>query len=150
MGQICEMPQGNASCEEIRRILAASRTVAVVGLSDKPARASYQVAAYLQDQGYRILPVNPGLVEVLGEKAYPDLKAVPEPVDIVDVFRRSDAMPGIVEQAIAIGARVIWMQEGIVHNPAAESARAAGLAVVMSKCLLKEHRRYLNPGVSDA
>jgi uncharacterized protein len=114
--------------------------VAVVGLSDRPERSSYEVAAYLQAQGYRIIPVNPNLSEVLGEKAYPRLDAVPGPVDVVDIFRKPEAVPEIVDQAIAKCAKVIWMQEGIAHNAAADKARAAGLQVVMNKCLLKEHR----------
>lgn len=139
------MPLQNATSDEIRNILITSRTIAVVGLSDNPERSSYQVAAYLQAHGYRILPVNPKITSVLGEKAFPSLAAVPEPVDIVDVFRQPDAIPGIVAEAIAKGAKVIWMQEGLAHNAAADQARAAGLQVVMNKCLLKEHRK-IQPG----
>jgi hypothetical protein len=131
----------NATSEEIRRILRSAKTIAVVGLSDKPDRSSYQVAAYLQAQGYRIIPVNPNVTTVLGEQAFPSLSAVSEPVDIVDIFRQPDAVPAIVNEAIAKHAKVIWMQEGIAHNAAADQARAAGLQVAMSKCLLKEHRR---------
>ena len=140
MSDACEVPRHGASREEIARLLKSARTVAVVGLSDKPDRDSYQVAAYLQERGYRIVPVNPAVREVLGEKAYARLQDVPEKIDVVDVFRRADAVPGIVEDAIAVGAKVVWMQEGIVHNAAAERARAAGLAVVMNRCALKEHR----------
>jgi len=139
MSSACEFPRQNATSAEVRDILATARTIAVVGLSDKPARPSYGVAAYLQRHGYRIIPVNPKLTEVLGEKAFPSLSAVPEPVDVVDIFRKPEAVPEIVEEAIAKGAKVIWMQEGIVHNAAAERARAAGLRVVMNKCMLKEH-----------
>lgn len=139
MTHACEFPRQNATSAEVREILETARTIAVVGLSDKPSRPSHGVAAYLQRQGYRIVPVNPKLTEVLGERAYPSLADVPEPVDVVDIFRAPDAVPGIVEEAIAKGARVIWMQEGIVHNAAADRARAAGLRVVMNKCLLKEH-----------
>ncbi|RME93598.1 MAG: CoA-binding protein [Verrucomicrobia bacterium] len=140
MSEACEFPRQNATSEEIREILRTARTVAIVGLSDKPHRPSHGVAAYLQQHGYRIIPVNPNVQEVLGEKAWPSLSDVPEPVDVVDIFRAPDAVPGIVEEAIRKGAKVIWMQEGIVHNEAADRARAAGLKVVMNKCMLKEHR----------
>lgn len=140
--QACEFPRQNATTEEVRRILASARTVAVVGLSDKPERDSHRVAAYLQRAGYRIIPVNPNLTSVLGEKAYPNLRAIPEPVDVVDIFRKPEAVPEIVEDAIAIGARVVWMQDGIVHNAAADRARQAGLAVVMNKCMMREHRAW--------
>jgi predicted CoA-binding protein len=133
------MPLHNASRAEIAAFLKDVRTIAVVGLSDKPDRASYQVARYLQRQGYRIIPVNPAVAEILGEKAYASLRDIPEKVDLVDVFRRPDAVPEIVADAIAIGARTVWLQEGVVHNAAADQARAAGLHVVMNKCLLKEH-----------
>jgi predicted CoA-binding protein len=100
------------------------------------------VAAYLQKAGYRIIPVNPNLTSVLGETAYPHLRAVPVPVDVVDIFRRPEAVPEIVEDAIAIGARAVWMQDGIVHNAAADRARQAGLVVVMNKCMMREHRAW--------
>ena len=141
MSEVCEIPLENASPDEVREILKATKVIAVVGLSDKPDRPSYGVAAYMQRQGYRIIPVNPAVAEVLGEKAYASLKDVPEKVDMVDVFRKPDALPGIVEEAIAVGAKSVWMQEGVVNNAAAERARAAGLKVVMDRCLLKEHRR---------
>ncbi len=142
MHDVCEMPRQNASSDEVRRILETARTIAVVGLSDKPDRDSYRVAAYLQGQGYRILPVNPNLTEILGERAYGSLRDVPVPIDVVDIFRRPEAVPAIVADAIAVGAKAVWMQDGIVHNAAAEEARAAGLTVVMSKCLLREHRAW--------
>lgn len=142
MHDVCEMPLQNASSDEVRRILETARTIAVVGLSDKPDRDSYRVAAYLQSQGYRILPVNPNLTEILGERAYGSLRDVPVPIDVVDIFRRPDAVPAIVADAIAVGAKAVWMQDGIVHNAAAAEARAAGLTVVMSKCLLREHRAW--------
>src|SRR5260370_14931301 len=104
------------SSEEARDVLRNARTVAVVGLSDRPERASYRVAAYLQAHGYRIIPVNPNVVEVLGERAYARLRDVPDKVDLVDVFRRPSHVPEIIEEAIAIGARTVWLQEGIVHN----------------------------------
>jgi hypothetical protein len=141
MDSACEMPLSNATSEELRRILRTYKTVAVVGLSDRPDRDSHRVAAYLQQHGYRIVPVNPNVATVLGEPAYPGLREVPVPVDVVDIFRKPDAVPEIVEDAIAMGARVIWMQEGIAHNAAADRARAAGLEVVMNKCMLKEHRK---------
>lgn len=125
----------------VRDILASARVIAVVGLSDRPERPSHGVAAYLQAHGYRIVPVNPHVAEVLGEKACARLRDVPQPVDVVNVFRRSEAVPAIVEEAIAIGAKVIWMQEGIVHEAAADRARAAGLQVVMNRCILREHHR---------
>ena len=124
----------------IPEILAAYRTIAVVGLSSRRFRASYGVAEYMQRAGYRIIPVNPQEQEVLGEKCYPDLTSVPVPVEIVDIFRRSEFVPEIVDQAIAIGAKAIWMQEGVVHEEAAAKARAAGLKVVMNRCILKDHR----------
>jgi predicted CoA-binding protein len=138
----CELPRFQPSPEEIQHLLSRARTIAVVGLSDKPDRDSYRVAQYLQQQGYEIIPVNPNIREVLGQRAYPDLRAVPKPVDIVNIFRKPEAVPEIVEAAIERGDGAIWMQEGIVHNAAAERARAAGLVVVMNRCLLKEHRRW--------
>src|SRR3954454_15125193 len=122
-------------------ILRKYRTIAVVGLSDNPARASYGVSEYMQRQGYRIIPVNPGHAEILGEKSYRSLEEIPEPVDIVNIFRRSEMIPPVVDSAIAIGAKVVWMQEGIENEEAAEKARAAGLEVVMNTCILKAHRR---------
>jgi len=122
-------------------ILRKYRTIAVVGLSPNPTRASHGVSEYMKSQGYRIIPVNPGHAEILGEKAYRTLEDIPEPVEIVDIFRRSEMIPPIVDSAIAIGAKVVWMQEGIVHEEAADKARAAGLEVVMNTCILKAHRR---------
>jgi hypothetical protein len=143
---VCELPQENASREDIRRMLAEAKTIAVVGLSDDPGRDSHRIGAYLQQAGYRVIPVNPNLREVLGEKAYPDLASVPEPIDIVDIFRRVDAIPAIVDEAIAIGAKAVWMQLGLAHNASAEKARAAGLGVVMNKCIMVEHRHLGSPG----
>lgn len=137
----CELPNSNASPDEIRGLLRSARTIAVVGLSDKLDRDSYGVSAYLQRQGYRIIPVNPGVQQVLGEKSYASLKEVPERVDIVDIFRKPDAIPAIVDEAIAIGAKAVWMQLGLAHNAAAEKARDAGLAVIMNKCIKIEHAR---------
>jgi predicted CoA-binding protein len=141
MPDFCEMPASNATTAEIADILRTSRTIAVVGLSDKPERDSYHVAAYLQQQGYRIIPVNPAVAQVLGEKSYARLEDVPEKIDVVDVFRKAEAVPEVVDAAIAVGAKVVWLQEGIIHNAAAEKARAAGLRVVQSRCMLKEHLR---------
>jgi predicted CoA-binding protein len=118
-------------------------TIAVVGISSKPDKPAYSVPAYLQSKGYKIIPVNPNLDEVLGEKAYPDLLSVPEKVDIVEIFRRIEDVPPVVEQAIQIGAKVVWMQEGIVHEQACEQARHAGLIVVMDTCMRATHRRLL-------
>jgi predicted CoA-binding protein len=126
---------------QISAILGVGRTIAVVGLSAKRYRPSYGVAEYMQRAGYRIIPVNPHETEVLGEKCYPDVESVPEPIDIVDIFRRPEYVPEIVEAAIRKGAKAIWMQEGVVHEEAARRAREAGLEVVMDRCILKDHRR---------
>ena len=122
-------------------LLKKARTVAVVGISAKEARDSHRVAKYLKEHGYRVIPVNPGLKEVLGEPCYPDLKAVPEHIDVVDIFRSIDAIPGIVDDAIAVGADAVWMQLGLAHEEAAEKARKAGLTVVMNRCMKIEHAR---------
>jgi len=127
----------------IGEILRSARSIAVVGLSSKRYRPSYGVAEYMQSAGYRIIPVNPFEEAVLGEKAYASLAEIPEPVDIVDIFRRSEFVPEIVDAAIRLGARAVWMQEGVIHEEAAAKARAAGLEVVMDRCILKEHRRML-------
>lgn len=129
----------------IREILEKSKVIAVVGLSPKLDRPSHRVAAYLKNQGYRIIPVRPAADEILGEKVYSSLKAIPQDiqVDVVDVFRKSEDVPPIVEQAIEIGAKAIWLQEGIVNEEAAQKARAAGLKVVMDLCMLKEHKRFM-------
>ena len=123
-------------------LLRKSRVIAVVGLSSKQFRPSYGVAEYMQREGYRIIPVNPHETEVLGEKSYAHLRDVPGHVDIVDIFRRSEFVQPIVEDAIRVGASAVWMQEGVVDEQSAEKARAAGLAVVMDRCILKEHSRY--------
>jgi predicted CoA-binding protein len=125
----------------IASLLQSAHTIAVVGLSNKHWRASYGVSEYMQRAGYRIIPVNPELAEVLGERCYPDLEAVPEPIDIVNIFRRSELVPEIVDAAIRVGAKAVLMQEGVVHEEAAARAKAAGLTVVMDRCLLKEHRK---------
>lgn len=128
---------------KIRDLLHRVKTIAIVGLSDKKERASNFVASYLKSEGYKIIPVNPNLKEVLGEKSYPDLKSIPEPVDVVDLFRRPDEIMPIVQQAIDIKAKVIWMQLQIVNREAAELATANGLTVVMDKCLKIEHGRFI-------
>ena len=127
--------------KRISEILRSAQTIAVVGLSGKRYRPSYGVAEYMKRAGYRIIPINPQETEVLQEKCYPDLDSVSEPIDIVDIFRRSEFVPEIVEAAIRKGAKAIWMQEGVIHEGAARRAEAAGLAVVMDHCILKEHRR---------
>jgi len=122
-------------------ILRTCRTLAVVGLSPRAERPSHRVASYLKEQGYTIVPINPQVGEILGEVVYPDLMSVPGPVDVAVVFRRSDGLADVVDQAIAVGARAVWMQEGVVDQQAAAKARAAGLLVVMDKCMRKEHLR---------
>ncbi len=130
-----------AESDAITQILKSGKTIAVVGLSSQCMRPSYGVAEYLQSAGYRIIPVNPNETEVLGEKSYARLQDVPVPVDIVDIFRRSIFVPEIVDAAIQIGARCVWMQEGVVHVEAARRAKRAGIFVVMDKCTLKEHAK---------
>lgn len=130
-----------ADPQVISSILKNYRVVAVVGLSSDPARPSYQVAAYLQQHGYRIIPVNPGCQEILGEKCYPTLKDIPFPVEVVDIFRKVEAIPAIVEEAIQVGAKAVWMQLGLVEPESAKKARQAGLEVVMDHCLKVEHTR---------
>jgi predicted CoA-binding protein len=127
----------------LRRILLRSRTLAVVGLSAQWHRPSYFAAKYMRDHGYRIFPVNPRYDEVLGQRCYPDLRSVPEPIDIVDCFRKAEEIPAIADAAIAIGAKVLWMQLGIVNDDAAQRASAAGLDVVMNRCVKIEHARIL-------
>ena len=127
----------------LRRILARSRTLAIVGLSAQWHRPSHFAAKYMQDHGYRVIPVNPRYADVLGEKCYPDLRSIPEPVDIVDCFRKSEQIPAIADDAIAIGTKVLWMQLGIENAEAARRAVAAGLDVVMNRCVKIEHARIL-------
>jgi len=124
---------------EISRLLKECRNIAVVGLSPKENRPSNQVARYLIEAGYNIIPVNPGQSDILGKTCYPNLKSIPEQVDIVDIFRRAEDIPPIVDGAIAIGAKVVWMQQGIVNEEAAEAARKAGLTVIMDRCLKVDH-----------
>jgi hypothetical protein len=124
----------------IHELLSRVKTIAVVGLSDSPLRPSHGVSAYIQAQGYRIIPVNPEITEALGEKAYPSLLDVPEKIDLVDVFRRPEYVDEIVEQAIQLKIPAIWLQEEVINERAAEKARKAGMFVVMDRCILKEHR----------
>ena len=124
----------------IPELLRDTKTIAVVGLSPDPFRASHGVSEYMQMQGYRIIPVNPAATEILGQPAYPDLESIPGQVDMENIFRRSEVVGRVVESAIRIGAKSVWMQEGVVNEEAADAARAAGLAVVMDRCLLKEHQ----------
>lgn len=129
--------------EQLKRILETTRVIATVGLSTNPAKAGHSVPRYLQARGYRVIPVNPGASEILGEKSYADLGDIPEAVDVVQIFRPSEEVPPVVEQAIAMGAKVVWMQEGIVNEAAAARARAAGLQVVMDRCMKQTHQRLM-------
>ena len=130
---------------QIKKILEEAKTIAVVGLASNPLRPSYGVSAYMQQQGYRIIPVNPTITEALGEKAYASLRDIPKDIkiDIDDVFRRPDAVPEIVDQVIELKLPVLWLQETVVHEEAAEKARKAGVFVVMDECILKDHRRLM-------
>ena len=129
--------------DPITDLLKRAKTIAVVGLSDNPMRPSHGVSAYMRSHGYRIIPVNPQITSSLGEKAYASLKDVPEKIDIVNVFRRSEFVADVVDAAVKIGAKTVWMQEGVVDEDAANRARAAGMNVVMDRCILKEHRKLL-------
>jgi len=126
--------------DPITELLTHAKTIAVVGLSDDPLRPSHGVAAYMQDQGYRIIPVNPRIESCLGEKAYASLLEVPEKIDVVDIFRRPEFVEEVVDQAIQLKVPAIWMQEEVIHEKAAGKARQAGIFVVMDRCILKEHR----------
>ena len=127
----------------MKDILLSIKTIASVGLSSNQEKESYWIVSYLKDQGYHVIPVNPTATEILGEKAYPDLESVPEKIDVVQVFRRSEDVPPIVDDAIKVGAKVVWMQEGIVNEEAARKARQAGLQVVMDACMRATHRRLI-------
>jgi predicted CoA-binding protein len=129
--------------DPITEVLQRAKTIAVVGLSDSPLRTSHGVSAYMQTHGYRIIPVNPNIEESLGEKAYPTLRDVPQPIDIVNIFRRSEFVEEVVDQAIELKVPMIWMQETVIHEKAAAKARRAGILVVMDSCILKEHRARL-------
>jgi len=131
------------AADAIGELLKSARVIAVVGLSSNPLRPSYSVSEYMKNAGYKIIPVNPNETEVLGERAVARLEDIRERVDIVDVFRRSEFVPEVAESAIAIGAKALWLQEGVIHEAAAKRAQDAGLCVVMDKCILKEHARRL-------
>jgi predicted CoA-binding protein len=129
--------------DQLKEILETTHTIATVGFSSNPEKPSHDVPRYLKSQGYRVIPVNPSVDEILGEKSYPDLPSIPEKIDVVQIFRPSQDVPPIIDEAIQIGAKVVWMQEGIVNLAAAETAQAAGLQVVMDRCMRREHRRLI-------
>jgi predicted CoA-binding protein len=137
----CQIPAKRNTEEEVANVLKGARTIAVVGISHKEDRDSNKVAKYLKEHGYKMIPVNPKYKEVLGETCYPNLEAVPEHIDVVDIFRSVDAIPAIVDEAVSVKAGAVWMQLGLVHNDAADKARCAGLAVIMDKCMKIEHTR---------
>ncbi len=140
----CEIPKFNASSSEIKSILENSKTIAVVGISPKPERPSYGIALYLMEQGYKVIGVNPGISEFEGHKVYKSLSEIPDEIDIVDIFRKPEDVPAIVEEAIKKKAKVIWMQQGIVNNEAAELAKKAGMKVVMNRCIAVDHGALLS------
>ena len=127
----------------MKEILVSAKTIASVGVSSNPGKESFWIVKYLQDQGYRVIPVNPTTGEILGETSYPDLESVPDKIDVVQVFRKSEDVPPVVESAIKVGAKTVWMQEGIVNEEAARKAREAGLQVVMDDCMRVTHRRLI-------
>ena len=138
-----------SASREAEAQLREANTIAVVGMSPRPDRPSHYVAKYLMEQGYMIIPVNPAVDEVLGMRSYPDLVSIRGTIDMVDIFRRSSHVPPIVDDAIAVGARFIWMQDGVVHEEAAAKARASGISVVMDNCTLREHSRIYGTGGLD-
>jgi len=139
--EMCELPAFRVSDEEARKVMDRYKTIAVVGLSTNPEKPGHYVPKYLKEHGYKIIPVNPTAKgEILGEKVYAGLRDIPQKVEVVDIFRPPKDVPPIVEDAIAIGAKVVWMQEGIVNNAAAERAKATGLTVIMDKCMMKVHK----------
>jgi uncharacterized protein len=139
----CELPRVNPDGDAIRDLLARVRRIAVVGHSDDPSRDSYRVGRYLAGRGYEVYAVNPRGRSTPGLTFYPDLASVPKPIDLVDIFRRVEFIPAIVDEAIRVGAKAIWMQDGLAHNAAADRARAAGLEVVMNRCMMRDHRTWL-------
>jgi len=140
--QECEIPKFNPTSEEIKKILTQSKNIAIVGLSSNPEKASYKVAQYLKNNGYKIFPVNPNALEnILNEKVYKNLSEIKEKIDLVNIFRLPKDIPPIIEEAIKIKAKIVWMQEGIVNNQAAEKAKNNNLQVVMNKCIMKEHKK---------
>lgn len=149
-GTSCEFPDSNPADDVIRGILEKSKRIAIVGLSDNPDRDSNRVAQYLISKGYNVIPVNPAKEEILGMKSYPDLKSIPEKIDIVDVFRNIEVVPGIVEEAIELNPGTIWLQLGLAHKESAEKAREAGINFVQSKCIKVEHQKlYGSSGPGD-
>jgi predicted CoA-binding protein len=140
----CELPDCNPPSEEIKGILRKCRTIAVVGISPKESRDSNRVAKYLMKQGYEIVPVNPGQREILEKPCFRTLSDIPFPIDMADLFLNPERVPVVVDQAIDMGVQVIWMQEGVVHNKAAQKAREKGIEVVMNKCIMKEHMKITN------
>ena len=144
-GESCRLPEDGGDGDVVERILAL-KTIAVVGCSPKPYRPSHYVAEYLREQGYRIIPVNPGHASILGETCYPSLSAIPEPVDVVDVFRRPEEVRPVIEEAVRIGAKALWLQDGITHPEGEEKARKAGLLVVSNDCMLRRHMQWKRRG----
>ena len=138
----CEIPAYNPADDEIKKILSEYKVVAVVGISNKPDRDSFRVASFLKERGYKIVPVNPNYKDVLGEKCYPSLSSIPFPIEIVDIFRKPDAVPPIADEAVKIGAKAVWMQIGIVNNEAAEKLIKNGIKVVMNKCMMAEYNGF--------
>jgi predicted CoA-binding protein len=141
----CEIPVVNANSQEIQKLLREAKTIAVVGLSNEPEKDSYEVAAYLQSQGYKIIPVNPKYPKILGETSYPTLKDIPQAVDIVDIFRRPEAIPELAQATLALSQRpkAFWMQKGISHNESAKSLRQAGILVIQNQCIKVLHGAYM-------
>ena len=133
------------SDQMMKDILLSTKTIASFGVSSDPAKESYSIVGYLKSQGYHIIPVNPTATEILGEKSYPDLESVPEKIDVVQIFRKPEDVPPVVDAAIKVGAKVVWMQEGIVNEQAAQKARDAGLQVVMDACMRATHQRLIGP-----
>ncbi len=142
----CALQGSQSSDADVKCVIEKSKTIAVVGLSPKEENPSNDVAKYLQQNGFRVIPVNPNCQEVLGEKCYPDLKSIPEHIDLVDIFRKLEAIPAVVEEAVKIGADAVWMQLGLEHEESAQFARNAGLKVIMNKCIKTEHARFFGEG----
>lgn len=148
MSMKCKLEDGPEADRDVRDILCGAKTIAVVGISPKEENPSHKVAKYLIEQGFKVIGVNPNCEQILGVKCYPDLKSIPEHVDVVDIFRKADAIPAIVDEAIEIGAGTVWMQLGLEHEESAQKARNAGLKVVMNKCTKIEHSRLFGGGTT--
>ena len=142
MSDGCELPRGNPAPDALRALLARARRIAVVGHSDHPSRDSYRVGRFLRSKGYEVFAVNPNARSTPDLRFYPDLASIPGPIDLVDIFRRVEFIPEIVDASIRLGAKAIWMQDGLAHNASAERARAAGLEVVMSRCMMRDYRTW--------